>query len=259
MQLSAMDWISPSSFPRLGENEAHIWRIDFSDWQGREDAFVSILTSDESERASRFRLLHDRQRFILRHGLLRTILSGYLGMPSASLRFDYSSYGKPDLHTDYHKNALHFNMSHSHQMALIAVASHEHIGVDIEYVRSDFDHQRIATQFFSIDEQEQLRRVAAAERARAFFMCWTRKEAYIKALGMGLSLPLDQFDVSLHPAQPAKLLAARNDLPGPEHWSLYHLEPARDYAAALCLPRGDWRLRGWKAEPHWLYPGISIG
>lgn len=251
--------MSPLSFPRLRKDEAHIWRIDFLDWQGREDQFVSVLSSDETERARRFRLPHDRQRFILRHGLLRAILSGYLGMPSALLRFDYSSYGRPALHTEHHKSSLHFNLSHSHQMALIAVVLDGCVGIDIERVHTDFDHQRIATQFFSLAEQEQLRDVAPDERARAFFMCWTRKEAYIKALGMGLSIPLAQFDVSLRPDQAARILAARNGLPGAEDWRLYHLEPAGDYTAALCLPRRDWRLRGWKATPDWLNSATPIG
>lgn len=259
MQLSPMDWITPSNFPALRENEAHIWRIDFSDWQRREDQFVLTLSSDDLERARRFRLPHDRQRFILRRGLLRVILGGYLEVQPASLRFDYSAYGKPVLYAEHRHSLLHFNLSHSHQMALIAVVSDGCVGIDIERVHSDFDHQRIAEQFFSPEEQNQLRSLDAAERPLAFFMCWTRKEAYIKALGMGLSLPLDQFDVSLRPDQPARILAARNGLPGAEEWRLYHLEPAGNYTAALCLPRREWRLRGWNATPDWLHSATSIG
>jgi 4'-phosphopantetheinyl transferase len=179
--------------------------------------------------------------------VLRDILSRYLGVPPSALVFRYSTYGKPALAAGFDAARVCFNISHSHEMALFAVTCEREIGVDIEHLGRDIHAEEIAEHFFSAHERASLRTLPAAAKHEAFFNCWTRKEAYIKAHGEGLSLPLDQFDVSLLPGEPAALLATRNDPWEARRWSLQALSPGSGYVAALAVEGQGWQLSCW----HW--------
>jgi 4'-phosphopantetheinyl transferase len=141
---------------------------------------------------------------------------------------------------------LSFNLTHSHQLALYAVTRRREIGVDLEYVRADFADEQIAERFFSPREVAALRTVPENLLKEAFFHCWTRKEAYVKAKGEGLSIPLDQFDVSLAPGEPALLLSTRDDPQEADRWSLQALFPGSGYVAALAVEGRTWRLKCWQ-------------
>jgi 4'-phosphopantetheinyl transferase len=155
-----------------------------------------MLSHDEIARAERFHFERDRRRFVVGRGLLRAILGRYMGIESERLRFRYGEYGKPYLAEEYGGKALQFNVAHSQDMALYAIARDREVGVDIEYIRPFPNLMQIAEQFFSARENIALQAVPEHLKDEAFFTCWTRKEAYIKARGDGLSLPLDRFDVS---------------------------------------------------------------
>jgi len=160
---------------------------------------LKSLVPDERQRAERFRFERDRRRFIVAHGVLRDILGRYLKCSPAQVSFSYNQYGKPALAQESEAIGLRFNMSHSHEVALYALTRAREVGVDVELLREDFASLEIAERFFSRSEVALLNSLAPELRTDGFFNCWTRKEAYIKALGEGLSHPLDRFAVSLAP------------------------------------------------------------
>lgn len=197
------------------------------------------LSEYERARAARLVSPLDRARFSVGRGYLRTILARYTGIEPSAIRLRTNGYGKPSLESQpLVSRALEFNFSRSDGIALFALARGLVLGVDVELERESTDLMEIAERFFSVREREMLRALPADQRRRAFYLCWSRKEAYIKARGLGMSLALDSFDVSLAPDQPAVLLAERGE-PRPSHeWTLHHLEPAHGCAAALVVGRG---------------------
>jgi 4'-phosphopantetheinyl transferase len=229
----------------LPENEVHLWRVDLDSLRESESRWQNILSADESARASRFRFAIDRQRFVISRGLLRTILGGYLAADPGSLTFSYSSKDKPSVARPDSESAVCFNVSHSGAVVLLAFTRGHDVGVDVEQIRSDFDVAAIARRFFSPHEQEQLAVLAKEKSFEAFFRCWTRKEAYIKATGDGLSLPLTQFDVSIEAHDKDALLATRPDATEAGFWSLREVPAGEGYVAALCVRGRDWKLRDW--------------
>ena len=186
-----------------------MWRIDLAAVALAEKRWQEILSPDERTRAARFHFERDRQHFTATRALLRTLLGSYVGSEPADLVFRYSEKEKPSLDSQASHDSVEFNLSHSGTAALLAFARGRALGVDIEIIRDDFDPAALAHRFFSKHEQTQLAALNPSEKYSGFFRCWTRKEAYIKAVGTGLSLPLDQFDVSLHPGDKHALLATR--------------------------------------------------
>ena len=227
----------------LPEDEVHLWRVDLAAVAKGEQRWAQILSADERERAARFHFSQDRQFFTATRALLRTILASYVESDAKELVFRYSEKEKPSLSPSQSGNQVDFNVSHSGTIALLAFARERALGVDVEQLREDFDHEAIARRFFSEQEQRQLAALAPPERYHGFFRCWTRKEAYIKAQGSGLSLPLHQFDVSLRPGDLNALLTTRPDSTEAEHWSLQEVPAADGYVAALCVRGHGWCLK----------------
>jgi 4'-phosphopantetheinyl transferase len=176
----------------LSGREVHIWTLPTT---AAAVMFEPVLTTDEL-RAGRFHFSHLRESFVIAHGALRCLLGRYLGLHSGSLRFSYGSKGKPALEAGAH---IQFNMTHSGSLAAIAITAESQIGLDLEQVRPLSDMQQIAAHFFCSEEAAEIMSLPPSERERAFFRCWTRKEAYIKAIGDGLSAPLDGFRVTVLP------------------------------------------------------------
>jgi 4'-phosphopantetheinyl transferase len=230
----------------LADDEVHVWLAQLDEWESSADSFLPLLAADERDRAERYVFRKHRLRFILTRGILRTLLGRYLQQPPERLSFDYSYYGKPSLAGEQKLSPLRFNVSHAHHLALYAFTFKRELGLDLEHVRADFAGEEIAERFFSAREVAGLRGLAPEERAAAFFNCWTRKEAYIKARGEGLSFPLDQFVVSLAPGEPAALLEVRGSPSECERWTLRELSPGAEYAAAVAVEGRDWRLRCWR-------------
>lgn len=194
------------------------------------EQFQSLLAADEIERAARFRFEHLQRSFILARGALRILLGRYLNTAPHDLEFSYGSKGKPTLSAPAR---LQFNASHSGALALFAFTMDCEIGVDVEVVRQTPDIEDIAKRFFCTEEAAELMSLPAGQRDQAFFLCWTRKEAYIKATGEGLSAPLDAFRVTLRPGEPARILHFARDPIAAQAWTLHDLRPDPAYAAAL--------------------------
>ncbi|MBN1217796.1 MAG: 4'-phosphopantetheinyl transferase superfamily protein [Anaerolineae bacterium] len=239
-------WNIPPQFLGLPDNEVHVWRAELDVPPERVNSLQQILSPDERARAERFHFQTDRDHFVVAHGLLRTILTRYLDLDPAQLRFNYGPYGKPTLTNGLGQEILEFNMSHAHGLALYGVTRGRRIGIDLEYVRIDFAYERIAERFFSAQEFAELCILPEAVKPRAFFNGWTRKEAYIKARGDGLSFPLHKFNVSLTPGKPAKLLSVLEDACEASRWLLCELEPGPGYVAALAVEGRDWQLKSWQ-------------
>jgi 4'-phosphopantetheinyl transferase len=238
-------WLpAPANWPLLGD-DVHIWRADLDRPEAEVQALQQLLAEDELSRAARFHFQKDAHRFIVGRGLLRSILSRYLDVAPSQVRFDYTAYGKPVLAPASARETISFNLAHSDRLALYAVTRDRAIGVDIEQIRPGIEHEQIAERFFSATERALLRTLPAELRAVAFFTCWTRKEAYIKAHGEGLSLPLDQFDVSFTPGEPARLVHTAGDPGEAARWSLHELHPGTGYVAALAAEGQGWRIACW--------------
>ena len=236
----------PSSPPTLPDNEVHVWRAGLELEPADYNQLEKVLSSDEQARALRFRFVRDRHHFIAGRAILRQILATYLDRQPSQLQFCYGPYGKPSLVTGSEPRGLSFNLSHSHGLALYAVTRQREIGIDLEQLRSDFPCEQVADRFFSSREISKLRSMADSMRHEAFFNCWTRKEAYIKARGDGLGFPLERFDVSLAPEEPAALLNTEDDPQEALRWSLAQLAPVAGYAAALAVKGHGWQLETWQ-------------
>jgi 4'-phosphopantetheinyl transferase len=205
--------------------EIHLWSAALDNAPPHFDA---ILSDDERARAAKFYFEQDRVHFIAARGWLRTLLGRYLDLAPAELVFSYQARGKPFLpDTD-----LQFNLSHSHGLAWWAITRRQPIGIDIEKIRPEVAGREIAENFFAPQEIALLQTLSPELYSAAFFHCWTRKEAYIKAQGDGLALALNSFAVSVHPAEPARFLV------GPPHWTLIALHPADGYVGAVVI-EGD--------------------
>jgi Phosphopantetheinyl transferase len=238
-------WGLAPKTPVLSSDEVHVWCAELDQTASRVHNLQQTLDGNERARAERFYFKRDRNHFIVAHGFLRVILSRYLNIEPDDLRFCYSPYGKPMLAEKFDRDRLCFNLSHSHGLVLYAVTRGREIGIDIERIRPDLACDRIAEAFFSPREVAALRIVPTSRQLEAFFNCWTRKEAYIKARGEGLSFPLDRFDVSLAPGEPATLLNTIGDPRETSRWSLRELDLALGYVAALAVEGHDWQLKCW--------------
>jgi 4'-phosphopantetheinyl transferase len=245
MILRQSGWSPAPSRPPWPDGEVHVWRATLHAPAKSFAEFGQCLSPDERQRYDRFRFERDRKRYLVGRGLLRALLGCYLDMTPDQLRFDYTSFGKPHLALGSARQELQFNLSHSGELLLIAVAAGRALGIDVEQVRADIDAGAIAARYFSANEQAALAELAGTEQIDAFFDCWTRKEAYIKAKGDGLSLPLDQFDVSLKPSQAARLLGTRPDPAEAHRWHLAELDVAGGYKAALAVEGTGWTLKCW--------------
>lgn len=228
------DW-GPPAPGQLPESVVHIWRRKLLPGPEAMGRGREVLSGDERERASRFHVEHARNAFILTRSTLRVLLGVYLNQAPQSILFRLTQYGKPYLDEAFE---LHFNVSHTDGLALVAFARKRRLGVDVEKIRPQPDALKLARRFFSQREREQLESLSAAQLPAAFFRCWSRKEAYIKARGEGLSLPLNEFDVSADLNPSPILLATRPDPGEAQRWLLRDLPVPSGYAAAVAVFRG---------------------
>lgn len=231
----------------LPSDEVHLWRVELDAVAVAEPRWQQILSSDELERAKNFRFSRDRQYFTATRALLRILLGSYVEHDPEKLRFGYGPKQKPFLASRPGADSVEFNVSHSGSRALLAFTRGLDVGVDIEQIR-DLDYDTLALRFFSPAEQKELAALGSAgsaspEKCRRFFHCWTRKEAYIKATGAGLSLPLSAFDVSLRAGTENALLATRPNPGEAKLWSLREVAAGEGYEAALCARGNNWRLQ----------------
>jgi len=225
-------WIEAPLSPSLRTGVVHVWRCALDQEDNRLERLRRTLEPDELERASRFHFEKHRRHFIVARGFLRSVVARYLETQPEALRFVYGAYGKPGLASEH---GLRFNLSHSNEVALLAVTLDAELGVDVEHIRADFASEDIARRFFSRAEVETFNALPKEEQVAAFFRCWTRKEAYIKAIGKGLSQALDAFDVTLAPGAAPELTRAEDD--DVSRWLLRDIHVGEGYAGALVAER----------------------
>jgi 4'-phosphopantetheinyl transferase len=216
----------------LTPGDVHVWRVKLDLMADHPDRMHAMLSEDERLRAERFHRDTDRMRWAASRAALRMILSRYCGEAPESIRFRLSAYGKPALLPE---SPLRFNLSHSHQLALLAVTTGREVGVDIEHIRTDLDIDLLARNVLAPGEAARLALIPPAERRRAFFAAWCRKEAFAKAAGLGVAFGLSRIEVSLGPGEPAALIAINRPGFAARDWSLQALEPGPEYAGALAL------------------------
>jgi 4'-phosphopantetheinyl transferase len=241
----AETWPPGPNSPVLDPQTIHVWQADLTVPAAHLARYEAWLAGDERERAARFRFERDRNRYIAGRGMLRLLIGRYLQQAPEALDFSYSKYNKPGLPG----SELQFNLAHSGELALFAFGLHDALGVDLEAERPLRDALAIARRFFSPSERESLASLPEDQQASAFFRCWTRKEAFIKAVGEGLSYPLDGFDVTLLPGEPARLLTVRGSEDEARSWTVRHLEPAPGYVAALVARGPGKHLEYWHFHP----------
>lgn len=230
----------------LEEDEVHVWKVGLGVPLNTIGQLQHILSEDEVKRAEQFRFEKDRLHWITAHAILRILLGHYLDSDPRGIAFTSNDYGKPFIAFPSYGIRLRFNLSHSGNLALYAFTYNRHIGVDVEQMRGSIEYETLAQHYFSPYERATLQALPPTVRQEAFFQCWSRKEAYIKARGSGLSVPLDQFDVSLTPGEPAALLDSREDPQAQKRWSLHAISPESNYTGALVVEGTGWHLSCWQ-------------
>jgi len=231
-------WPASGVRESIDPDEVHLWAWALEPATIDLTAHIEILDQQDRERMQRFYFAPDRARFAVAHANLRRILGAYLHQPAAGLRFQANSFGKPELFPGDSQTSLHFSLSHSRNIAVVAVTNGEPVGVDVEDVRPI--EPEVADSHFSTSERSQLNQLQGDAWLRGFYRCWTRKEAILKAEGVGLSRPLDSFDVSLLPGETAQLMGTRRQFNYP--WRLHELLPAADTIGAVATVQLETRL-----------------
>jgi 4'-phosphopantetheinyl transferase len=242
--------VEPEVLPRLDgslpQDEVHVWFVDLPAWEKEVDSLLSLLNHEEQERAARFTFPAPRNQFVISRALLRQVLGRYLRIEGREVQFRNATNGKPELATAsvVHED-LRFNLSHTAGAAVIAVTQHRQVGIDVERIRLDTNAMELAARFFSRPEVEWLQSQPASEQIPAFFTCWTGKEAYIKAHGEGLSMPLSSFGVlPAHGADSCKLQLKVYENPEPaQRWFICPLELGTGLRAALAVEGDNCRVR----------------
>ena len=247
-----MRWPFPSSKLTLHPADVHIWAASLDSEAESCEELSEILSPDEKERATHLVFPLHRDRFIAARALLRMVLSSYVHHPPQDIEFRYSRHGKPSLAKSCGGDLLQFNLSHSEGLVLYAVTQSRPVGIDIECIRRLNDMGSMVKGFLSESERHQLYSLPSNQQLRAFFAAWTRKEAYLKAIGAGISESMQHVEVSLAPETPAKFL--KIPCPAGHSWQLLDLDPASGYVASLAVEGRDLDMRclrwpQWRPDP----------
>ncbi|HXV84574.1 MAG TPA: 4'-phosphopantetheinyl transferase superfamily protein [Candidatus Binatia bacterium] len=231
-------WVRPSSLSGLilKENEVHVWLVQAGDESIYFKIFEDLLSPTERDRAARFKFETDRRRYVIAHAALRSILSLYVKRPAQELQFVAGPNGKPKLALVHANNKLEFNLSHSHEVSLIAVTEGREIGVDVEWVKEDFAFGEVAQRFFTGKEVAELKALPTELQRRTFYRCWSSKEAFLKAKGTGLSGELDEVEILFTPGEDVRISGT---IP---NWTLIELNPSDGYVGALATEGSKCRL-----------------
>jgi len=243
---NSAEWFPAPVGLKLSADDVHLWRASLDCDAPVLSRLETTLSSDEMARANRFVFATDRNHFVAARGILRELLGAYLVRRPAELKFRYGNRGKPALDANASDSDLQFNLSHSGGLAIYAFSLGRRLGVDVERIRPELAGEDIARRYFAAPEVAELQALPTHLRPEGFFLCWTRKEAYVKAHGAGLSLPLDSFTVSLTPGRAAELQAEDSD-----QWAMRSIEPASGSVAAMVAEGRNWESSCWSWNP-WL-------
>lgn len=259
---SAEDWVSPWVHPKLDRQGLHVWRASLLTRSDVIERLEEYLSQDERARAEAFAFEVHRRAFIIARGWLRVLLGRYLETGPASIRFGYEKHGKPFIAEIGKKGPLHFNVSHSGNVALYAFTRLCCVGIDLELKQPGFSGDEMCARLFAPSEVATLALLPTNLRADGFFNYWTCKEAFIKAKGAGLSLGLDQFEVNIGATESPLVLRTAWDEAEAARWSLIQINAGKGYAAAVALAAHDWRLSRWQVDeqslPHELLTTPSL-
>lgn len=239
-------WRRAERSPTLNPHEVHIWRASLEPDEQTIEQYRQLLTADELARAQRFLFARDRHHFITARAILRTLLGSYLQQDPRAVMLTYGGRGKPALAIQRPDAPLEFNLSHSAGMALYAFTLHAQTGVDIEFHRDLQDLRQLAATVFSASELAALDALPPTLQKVGFYAAWTRKEAFIKAIGEGVAFPLDRFDVSLTPGEPASLLRIHGDPTAAQRWQMVAFTPAEQFSGALVVENPLAQVSFWE-------------
>jgi 4'-phosphopantetheinyl transferase len=235
-------WPAGPSVPVLSPNEVHVWAVPLAVASERLAELLDLLDDEERQRAARYGHEPSRQQFIVSRAMLRTLLGRYLGQAPQTIRLASGPQGKPVLPSP---EGVYFNVSHTQGLALIAIARLGEVGIDVEQARHCPTYLDMAERFFTPAEAAALRSLPEGRRIEAFFHVWTRKEAFLKALGLGLAHGLERFEVAVPPSEPVRILHIDGDPVAGARWSLLELAPARGYVGALAIETPEPSVRCW--------------
>lgn len=239
-------WDSSPGVLTVADDELHVWRASLRCGADVLERYEATLAPEEKKRAARFLVPQAKEDFIAARGILRELLGRYLGGSAPGIRLSYGAQGKPAL---FQPLPLRFNVSHSHGLAAFVFTRGMEVGIDIEKIRQDFAAEQVASLYFAEQEIAELRGLPGKSRAAGFFKCWTLKEAYLKARGQGLQIPLSSFQVTVTNDEPQELIDEAGS-----RWSLYGFEPSPEFTGAVAGEGQGWKLRYWEwresqAEP----------
>lgn len=237
-ELEQSSWETGRFPPQLGINDVHVWAVRLSHRWSEVSLFEELLSEDEKTRAGRFRFDRDRQQYRITHGLLRILVGQYLASHPATVQFSENEYGKPAVT----EGNLAFNISHSRGAGLMAFTRGRDIGVDLEWMNCRIATDQLAKYAFSEWEYDQYAAVSDDQKYLAFYNCWTRKEAFVKALGKGLAMPLGSFDVSVQPGHDTRLVRIEGGAIECQQWTMHSLTPFPGYAGTVLARGRDWNL-----------------
>lgn len=240
-------WQTSPDNPGISRRHVDVWLTSTELGEEEVRACRTWLTPGEVARAEKFKVESKFREYIITRGLLRRVLSGMTGLDIAGVEFDYGEHGKPSLVNKVNGEGIAFNVSHSHGVALVALTLGSRLGVDLEKIRSKVEWRALAEEYFSAAECRALNDCPRDERLKAFFTCWTRKEAFVKALGAGISYGLKEFDVSIDPGEDRALLAVRAEDEDAARWLIKNIPlPGGEHVAALAVDRPACRFRFWR-------------
>jgi 4'-phosphopantetheinyl transferase len=215
--------------------KVHVWHAALQQPVEVVQKLHALLSEEERQRAERFRFQEHRNTFIVSQGILRYLLSRYTGIEPGRILFKYNLAGKPFLANEEVVPEIYFNLSHASQLVLYAFSWGRQVGIDVECIRPMEEMDLVAEGIFSPGEYGRFRKISEKDRLRAFYHCWTRKEAFIKAVGEGLSFPLQDFEVSFEPGERAELVSIQGSLEKASQWAMHDLKASDGYAAALVV------------------------
>ena len=237
---ASLVWLSPPPSLALIRNEVRVWLIRADEAELCSACCADLLSLAERERAARFKFEKDRRLYTVAHAALRSLLAGYLNVAPGDLEFEIGPRGKPRLAPTFNKDSLEFNLSHSSEVALIAMNREREIGVDVEQVKKEFAFAEVAERYFTTREVSAIRALPEDLQRRAFYQCWTSKEAFLKAKGVGLSGELDEVEIVLAGEGRVQV---KSTLPG---WYLSELNPCDGYVGAIALEINKCDLRCYR-------------
>jgi len=239
-------WDKPPEELKLDVAYIDVWRTRIDLPEEEVKNYALTLSEEEQERAARFTFPGKYKEYVVSRGLLRRALAHVLKQPVTEFKFSYTESKKPYLSAKHLDQTLSFNISHSHGQALVAISLNRNIGIDIEKIRPDVEYEKLALRFFSTEEYKQLMLLPQDARARSFFAIWTRKEAFVKAIGKGIAFGLSEFDVNINPEEPPLMLATRWNPKDASLWSMATIDTENDFIGTLATDGGEFQLRHWQ-------------